>query len=323
MPAKLHVPVIVRFAILLVIVITAVILAVRATTQAQNAADQVSISVSPQSLDIAINPGESVSNVFRLTNGGEEIVTLQSIPKNFLPRGNEGAIELREDDTPYSLASWINVSPNGNVEIEPGETVDFNITISAPANAEPGGHFGSVVFQTLPGEQEGTAALVSQEIAPVILVKIPGEVDESGQITQFSSTKSLWTSQPDIEFDILFENTGNVHYRPSGQMIIRNMLGREVERIDIAGNNVIPNAERRLDTTWSDVGFRFGSYTADMTLVYGGDSQITNATTTFYIVPFQQIIPAALILGFVAYISYRYRRRIRLAIKALTDSSEG
>ncbi len=318
---KLHESVIVRIApVLLAISVLVIILG--ATTKAQEVVDQVSISVSPQSLDLAINPGESVSNVFRLTNGSDESLTIQTIPKNFLPLGNEGAIELLEDDTPFSLASWISVSPEGAVPIEPGQTVDFNVTISAPANAEPGGHFGSVVFQTIPSEQDGTAALISQEIAPVILVKIPGDVDESGQISQFTSTRQFWTNQSDIGFDIVFENTGNVHYQPSGQVIIRNIFGREVDRLEVAGRNVIPGAERRLDTEWRDIGFRFGSYTAEVTLVHGTDSQLSNATTNFYVVPFQQLVPAVLVIGLVGYVVYRYRKRIRLAIKALTSSDE-
>lgn len=322
MPGKLHVLVSIRFSLVVAVIATLAIAILSIPIKAQEASEQTSISVSPQSLDIAINPGESVSNVFRLTNGSDNALTIQTTPRNFLPRGNEGAIELRDEETPYSLASWIGVAPDGNVEIGSGETVDFNVTISAPANAEPGGHFGSVVFQTIPSEQEGTAALVSQEIAPVILVKIPGEVDESGSIAEFSSKKKIWTNQSEIEFDILFENTGNIHYRPSGQMIIRNILGREVDRVDIAGNNVIPNAERLLDATWSDVGFRLGSYSAEVTLVFGDDSQITNAKTSFYVIPYQQVIPSALVLGFIAYVGYRYRRRLRLALKALTSSSE-
>lgn len=293
------------------------------TSLSQEAPDQVTISISPQSLDIAITPGESTSNVFRLTNASEETITVDTTPKNFLPRGVEGAIDLTEDDTPYSLASWISVSPSSEIVIEPRQSIDYTVTIDAPENAEPGGHFGSVVFRTIPSASEGGGAVISQEVAPVILVRIPGDVDESGQITRFTAAKKIWTNESAVDFELLFENTGSVHYQPSGQIVLRNLFGREVDRITLEGRNVIPNAERLLESSWEDYGFRFGYYSAEATLVHGSDNQITNASTNFWIVPVQQVIPIVAAIAILGFVAYRMRHRLKLAYKALTNKSNG
>lgn len=284
-------------------------------------AEQVSISVSPQSLDLSINPGESVTNVFRITNGSDQSITLATTPKNFLPRGNEGAIELIEDDTAFSLAEWISVSPEEAVTVGAKRTVDFEVTISAPTNAQPGGHFGSVVFRTVPDEREGSAALISQEIAPVILVKIPGDADESGEITSFEATRQLWSNQDSISFEAIVANTGNVHYQPRGQITIKNMFGAEVAQIQVEGRNVIPGAERIFDAQWQDYGNRLGKYSADLTLVYGVDNSILADSTSFYVIPYQRIIPIVIAIAILGFIIFKSRKRIALAFKVLAGKS--
>jgi hypothetical protein len=286
---------------------------------AQQSLDQVSISVSPRSLDIAINPGESIENIFRVTNGSDETIKIEPSPKNFLPRGNEGAIELLEDSTPFSLADWISVSPGGPVSVPAKKTVDFIVTISVPNNADPGGHFGSVVFRTLPAQQDqdGGGALISQEIAPVILVKVPGDVLEAASISSFKPLKSFISDETSSEFELIIKNDGNVHFRPTGQVTIKNTIGREVAKINIEGQNVIPGAERKMNVVWDDFGLRMGRYTAEATVVYGSDNNILNAKTSIIILPLKKIIPLALVIIVIGFIGYRSRNRIKLAIKIL------
>ena len=284
--------------------------------------DEITLSISPPAIEISLNPGDSSSNNFRLSNNSNEAINIETTPRNFLPRGIDGAIEIVEDDTPFSLAEWITVSPTSSVTIGPQSFNDFTVTIDVPDNAHPGGHFGSVVFKTIPGEADDAGALISQEIAPVILVKIPGDVDESGFISTFQSTKNIWSNQDSIDFDLVVENIGNVHYRPSGQLVIRNIIGQEVHRSTIDGQNVIPGAQRRLDANWKDVGFRMGYYQAEVTLVYGSDSQILDATSSFFIVPYQVLLPISVIVLIVLFFLFKGRRRIKRAIKALSATEE-
>jgi hypothetical protein len=284
--------------------------------------DQVSIGVSPQSLDVAINPGDSAENVFRITNGSEASLRIEPVPKNFLPRGIEGAIDLLEDDTPYSLAKWISVQPGGPVSVGPRQTVDFTVSIDVPENADPGSYFGSVVFRTLPEEQEGSVALVSQEIAPVILVKVPGDVIETAEISSFRSTESVVTTNDQVEFELIMKNTGTVHFRPTGSVTIRNMWGQEVEKLELQGQNVIPEAERKMNVMWEEIGNRFGRYSADIAVVYGSDNQVATAQTTFYVFQYQKIIPVILILTIVGYLIYRMRKRLALAYRVLTGKQK-
>ncbi len=306
----------------IVAVLVALLVSYAAT--AQTPEGSVSITVSPQSLDTAVNPGQSTTNVFRVTNGSDQSITIQPTPKNFVPRGNEGAIQIEEEDTPYSLAQWLSVDPGGETTIRPNQTADFEVTISVPENADPGGHFGSVVFRTLPSAQEGTAAAVSQEVAPVILVRVPGDANEDVSLTSFRALNTpIVTSDRDITLETIVKNDGNVHIKPTGTISIFNTFGQQVGSTPIDSNNVIPGAERKMNATWENPGFRFGRYTAKLTMVYGKDNKIITAEDSFFVIPLKQTIPAIIILVVASFLLYRIRHRLLLAARILAGKQEG
>lgn len=284
---------------------------------AQEGLKSVSLSVSPQSLDTAINPGQSTTHIFRVTNGSESTLSVQPTPKNFVPSGNEGAIRLEEGDTPYSLADWLNVEPSGVTDIKNGQTFDFKVTIAVPENADPGGHFGSVVFRTIPSNQPRSAAAISQEIAPVILVRVPGDANEDASISKFGAQASMIYQSKPITFEALFKNHGNVHIKPAGTISIFNIFGKQVASFPLSGNNVIPGAERKMNAIWEDPGFRIGMYTARLTAVYGSENRILTADTSFTILHLKQVLPIFIILFIISLVLYKIRRRVLLAAKIL------
>jgi uncharacterized membrane protein len=288
---------------------------------AQTQTDSVQLAISPQVLEIQVNPGDSVKNQFRLTNGSDIPLTIQVTPKNFTPSGEEGAIDITTDDTTYSLAKWVSVEPS-RVVIEPKTTKDFMVTIDVPSNAEPGARFGTIVFATVPQQQEGSGAAVSQEIAPVVLVKVAGDVVESANIEQFYSVENIWSNQPNITLEARVKNNGNVFIKPRGNVVIKNMFGDTVQTLPISERNVLPDSIRKLDAVWQNYNLSIGKYTATVTMVYGQDDQVLTAETTFYYFPYQIILPIIAVLAILGWLIFRYRSRIKAALKVLSGKSE-
>ena len=269
-------------------------------------------------IEVSANPGDSTEDVIRLTNNSDDAVIIETIPKNFTPQGEEGAVTLTEEETSFSLADWITLIPDSAV-ISPRSTQDFTLQINVPDNAEPGGHFGAVVFKTVPPPATGaSAAQVSQEIAPVILAKVAGDIVEGAELVEFKSSKSFWSNEKPITFETRVNNTGNVHFKPTGNIVIKNMFGSEVANIPIEGQNIIPSYPRKLLTEWSDPGFAVGRYTADLTLVFGEDDQIITASTSFTVFPYQTLVPAIILIGLLLYVLIRFRSRVWMALKVLS-----
>jgi hypothetical protein len=280
--------------------------------------DQINLGISPQVLELSANPGDVIKNEVRLTNGSDQAIEIETIPKNFTPTGEEGGVNLTEDETSFSLADWITVIPS-SIIIPAETTQDFEVTISVPTNAEPGGHFGSVAFKTVPPPAgDGNSAQVSQEIAPVILLKVAGDIVEEANISSFESSKSFWSNENPITFDTRIENTGNVHFKPSGNITIKNMFGGVVTVIPLEEKNTLPDSIRKITTDWSDPGFAVGKYTAELTVVYGANDTFLTAETDFIVFPYQTIVPAFLLIVVLLYVLIRFRKRIGLAFKVLS-----
>lgn len=274
----------------------------------------IALSVSPQVFEVNADPGDVITESFKIVNGTDIDLTLNATPKNFTPDGEDGGVTLTESTTSFSLASWITVSPTKVTVPARGSQV-FDFVITLPADAEPGSHLGSIIVQTDPIDIDGSGAAVSQEIGPLILASVSGDIVESAEIASFT-TDSFWEKGP-IEFETRVTNNGNVHFKPSGTIEIKNMFGNIVATIDLEEKNVLPNSTRRLVNEWSP-GFTVGRYTADLTLVYGADGTILTGSTSFTVFPYKVILPITLGVILLVWIGVRYRGRISKAGKALS-----
>lgn len=302
---------------LIIVFASMVILSSPTDANAQTQQNTIQMAISPQVLDLQANRGDVITNQFRLTNGSEESITVRATPKNFTPQGEEGAIDLTEKDTSYSIAAWLNAEPSLTT-IPANKTHDFTVTMRVPDNAEPGSRFGSIVFATIPPESSGSGAKVSQEIAPVILVTVAGDLIESASIEDFYSLQTVWSKEPEIVLQARIRNNGNVHFKPSGVVEIFDMLGNSVAKVSLEDKNVLPDSIRKIDAKWLVEGFKVGKYRAELTLVYGENDEIVTAKTSFYIFPYQTIVPLIAGIALISILTFRYRKRIKLALKVLS-----
>ena len=78
-----------------------------------------------------------------------------------------------------------------------------------------------------------------------------------------------------------------------------------------------------MNAVWDDPGFRFGRYTARLTMVYGTENKLITAETSFIIFPIKQMLPAIVITALLAAGIYRIRRRLLLAVRVLAGKQEG
>lgn len=285
--------------------------------QGQEAPSTNGLAVSPPTFEISGNPGNTITNTVRLENMKATPVRLAVDKRNFSAIGEEGAIGLTDETGTFSLASWISVDP-ADVVIAPKSTKTFTFTIKIPLNAEPGGHFGSLVFRSVPDDNlVGSGATVAQEIGSLILLRLSGATTESAQVESFATTQSFYEYGP-VTFETRVKNLGNVHTKPSGNVTITNLLGQNVGTVKMEGKNVLPGAIRKIDGTW-DTKWRFGQYTATSVLIYGvNNTQLANVTT-FIVFPYRVTIVALIVFSILFYMIYRSRKRLSMAWKILTS----
>lgn len=279
------------------------------------AQERVGLSISPPTFEFSANPGDSVSNSIRVENITDEALPVSVDVRNFSALGEEGQVNLTKEESAYALASWIKVTP-GTGTIPAKESITFEYTIDVPLNAEPGGKFGSIVFQTTPKQVEsGTGVAVGQEVGALVFLKIAGEVTEKASIESFTTSNKLYEYGP-VTFEARVKNAGNVQFKPRGTITITNMFGKSVQTIPIDSRNVLPDAIRKMNGEWKNKWI-LGPHTATLSLVYGSKGQIITASTSFWGLPYKIVGAALIVLLLIGFVMVRGRRRLSKSFRVL------
>lgn len=280
------------------------------------ALDFAGLSLSPPTFELSANPGDTLENAIKVENLTNAPLKLVVDRRNFTAIGEEGSVGLTEEQTSFSLASWIAVIP-AEVEMPPKSTQIFTFKISVPSNAEPGGHFGSIVFRTGSTTPTQSGAALVQELGSLVLLRVAGKTAEAASLESFSPKKYFWEYGP-IEFDLRIKNEGNVHVKPQGTIIITNFLGKKIGSgvVELEPKNVLPGSVRKNSVVWGKK-LLFGKYTAVASLVYGTQGEILTASTTFFAFPYKigGIIFAVLLVIFLLMV--KARRRLKVALRIL------
>ena len=195
-----------------------------------------SIVISPPKLEVNAERGQTLNEVIKITNRDKTTINLTSSVQDFVPTGESGKaafINPEDNDPSLSIANWITIE---DVSIKPGEKKAVPFTINVPNDAEPGGHYGAIFFS--PPTERG-AMPVQQRIGVLVLIRVEGEINESGQLDTFgiypedlegediidNSSDFFFSSLP-VPFATRVENTGNVHMKPAGKVEISSIFGK-------------------------------------------------------------------------------------------------
>jgi hypothetical protein len=283
-----------------------------------------SISVVPPKFELFANPGDIVTERIKISNNSVVVSTYSILIEDFGSTGEEGQVVLEEEgaDTKYSLASWIEPAER-EIILQPNEEKTLVFNINVPRDAEPGGHYASLLLQSAVDQnaatEGGAAAQVSQRIGNLVLLRVSGNISESAQIETFEAPAISKTVQ--FNFTLKKKNDGNVHIRPKGTIIITDLFGRKVDELPLEGANVLPGATRKMDTAWEKENL-LGSYTATLVATYGQQSLPLTAATKFNVISnttlvIGSIAMIALIIFLISLVSGR--GRLKKALKALTQ----
>lgn len=301
--------------IILAGILTAVAFPLRIIAQSNNSQDKTTLSVTPPTFDLSANPGDTVKNSIKVQNVTDKPLSIKTAIKNFEPVGTQGDVGLTDDSGQYSLASWIHVTPGSSV-LQPKESKVFNFSIDIPKNAEPGGKFGSIVFQTAPGSDK-TAVGVSQQIGTLLLLRIAGDAKESAHIVSMQADRDA--EGQSVIYKTLIANDGNVQVKPIGSITVTNMFGKKITTMPFGGKYVIPGAQREFDNTWNHKGVLFGKYTATLTLLYGTKNTTLTATTSFISIPWKLISIILLAIVLLGFVLWKSRKRLKRAFLILFE----
>ena len=261
-----------------------------------NAQSGQGVGISPLTFELTANPGDIIVNELKVYNPNESTIGIKMEIEDFRVTGEEGHVKLEPAETEsYSIATWITTDPETFI-LGPREQRFVTFTIKIPDNAEPGGHYGSVLAGTtaVVGE-EFLGATVAGRVGALVLLSVSGEVRENLIVKEFHD--SGYHEYGPVDFTMRFENTGTIHVRPKGYITIVNWLGIKVADIEIPPRNVLPNSIRKIETSWDEKWLWGGKYTATLSGSYGiSNIPFSPVVITFWAFPWKAGIGILLVI---------------------------
>src|SRR3989344_6051597 len=95
-----------------------------------------SITISPPSIELDLNPGEKTEGVLRILNRSEEAVTFNVGVRDYVVNDNMGTPVLLPDDSvsdKFSAAAWITAVPN-TFTIQPKQRQELSYYLEVPSD---------------------------------------------------------------------------------------------------------------------------------------------------------------------------------------------
>jgi hypothetical protein len=261
------------------------------------------LTISPARVEITGDKGETLNDSFLLINEQDTEQTYYTSVEAFDSQGESGTPNFTASKE--GLPSWITVEEK--ITVKKGERLKIPYTITIPQDAESGGHFAAIFLSTVPPSTSEGQVSVGAKVGMLVLLKVTGDVKEEGGLLSFilKDEKKFLTSLP-VDFVYRFSNKGNDRVKPEGEVVVKNLFGGEVAKLDAnkALGNVLPGSVRRFEVrlgekeapavsapffehvSFQKENFALGMYTAHLDLSFGNSGK-AESKVTYFVFPWQ------------------------------------
>ncbi len=318
-------------------------------------AQSTGLGITPRR-DVTVSPGEAKQDTLYISNLNRKsplTVTLRIVDFKSANETGTAALQLDEDRPPtaWSLKPFITIPES--VNLAPGEATHITYTIKVPKNQGAGSYYSAIQY-SIKSADDPEKVVINASGATLVFLTVPGKATELMDLKKFGpyvikegqtngDYKHWFVASPPAKFAYLLENRGNIAENPSGNIVIKDIFGRQikaVEDINANSNLALINQTRRFETCVNpetkSVKNSFngqiikvqicktphlspGIYTANLTLFYGINGSATqeiHATAMFWYMPWWFIVCILMLIGILAFIIWLVRQKIAARAKA-------
>ncbi len=313
-----------------------------ATKQAK--ADDLSLSIWPPILQIEAVPPSDIRAPFTIENQGFDSVKLKIVYKLF--KGSEkenGEVRFLSEKDPFPGANPgifenVQVVDNNfaihNLELGPKQEKKLELRIIVPKEERFSDYYFSILFlsdnniskDASPTQaEENSQTLTLGGIGMNVLLSIGPNDKPKGIIEEFQAPWYLEAGP--VPFSIRVKNTGSHFMSPKGVILIKNMFGQTVGRVNIPETNILAGSSRLLtDSEQQKAGssadqsspskaywrenFLLGFYTASLSLALSDKGPLYTKSIHFIAFPLKFALGVFLVIIIVLIIYFRVKQKL-------------
>jgi hypothetical protein len=227
---------------------------------------QVSLALDQSVFSLAGDPGSEKSLEINVGNLADkkQLVSLEINDLTF--EENNRLSFVVSDNNLFGMKSWISAEEQRWI-FEPKETKKITLKVNVPKDATVGSHYAGIFFRALPEIQGGNFqnVLVGAQVGVYVLFNVDGAVVGGGKINSF---RAPVVAKEKADLRVEFENIGNIHYIPHGEINVKNLLSQKTEKIELEKHFVFPGKKYTFENNWQN-GSVFGVYSAKAYFVDG------------------------------------------------------
>lgn len=281
----------------------------------------LSLGLYPPLLEVMMQPGKSITQVYKLTNVGETDLAFASKLIPFEPADEFGSVNLQSSIENHQFLSWFSFQ-NADLDlgqrfiIKSGGEQEVVLKIKVPQNALEDDYYLVLLFETIPDVFLGQSGAQAQaKIGANILLTVSkdGRPPKKAEIIEFRTPKII-DSFDKPKFTLRIKNTGRAFFKPMGTITTTGWLGQEF-LLNLLPENVLVNSVRQIQCQIDDqagpcqVSSRFllGRYKAKVE--FGPDSLTGDyrAETTFFALPIKLILGLIVVSAIIWFVKPRLK----------------
>ncbi len=191
----------------------------------------------------------------------KEKISIGSIDYNL---GENNKLEFIDRDSAVGIKKWV-IIDDKVIWLEPGESRKIKLILNVPTSASIGSHYGAIVFRVESGKNDSVK--INGQIGVHILVNVGEGANSRGRLNNFSTT--FWSRGLNV-YSAEFENIGNAHYMPEGEVVIRNVITNFEEKYSCDKHFVFPGKKFTFSLE-KKIPSVFGLYKARVIFIDGND----------------------------------------------------
>ncbi|MEK7167421.1 MAG: hypothetical protein AAB791_00285 [Patescibacteria group bacterium] len=284
-------------------------------------------TISPSIMELEANPGETIQTKIKIYNETDQDIYLKGYVKVFQPKGENGGASILPSKIGSQAPDWFALPLNA-VALAPDETVEAPLVVTIPKTADVGGYYVAVTWEISDPKKPANQVSVISQIANLVLLKVKGQASEKLSLAEFNLVFPKIYSHLPVDFYVRLENAGNVHLKPQGFLVIKNMFGRVSQTVPLneAGSHVLPGSVRKFEVSWNKgetvqgnfwfelknetKQFALGRYTAQVQIEYGEKrDRLVSQEVSFWVMPWRILLIGAIMIIIIVVLKFKLKKK--------------